>query len=337
VSGWLRWDWDTADSDLVDDLAVALEVHPMRALGHYFAMVSGLGRGGEWEIGAVPGSRLERLARWDGPKGAWAEAVRARCQDGDGMLRGWWRQEKLLAKRERDRARAREAYRAAQEGVTPEEEPAPGRSDGAPPENLAKSSRDNRARKPRVSRETPAYTDDTNGTNGNSNSEGGAVAPPASTALVKKKRTAEVARNVEAVSANVAAVLGAIAVEGREAVAEQKLRRVAGEMAFLYWQHTYGHPKALLDEKRLRTVLRRLDENGGVLDEVLYALDGARKDEYVMGLGKHTQRHDAFDFILRDRSAVEAHAARMNAWRDGKPHPKAMKLAAAMRSPKEGM
>lgn len=328
---WLRWDMDTPEADLVDTLATALDLHPMRALGHYFAMVCGLGRHGEWNLADVVDARLERLARWDGVPGAWAQTVRARCQDADGMLRGAWRQQKLIAKRERDRQLARDAYRRTK---GPDLETSPQKE---PP------SRDNRARNGRVSRESDpvrgTYTDVTDVTYEQQLHDERARALATTTpgtAVAPRERSAKVARNVEAVREQVAAVLAELATEGVERVGVKRARQVAGEMAFLYWQHLYGHPRAMLDGKRLKVALARLEENGGNVDELLYALDGARRDEYVMGQGRHAQAHDAFEFILRDRSAVEGHANRVAKWREGVPHPKGKKLAEAMRSPEEG-
>lgn len=108
---WIRWDVNTADSEVVAFLAERLGLKPVHALGYYNALCCGFGmHRKDGNLGAVTDTALEVWARWDGKRGKFAEAIRAWCAepmpDGTprppGELRGWWRQRALLAKQERD-------------------------------------------------------------------------------------------------------------------------------------------------------------------------------------------------------------------------------------------
>jgi hypothetical protein len=88
-------------------LADRLGLHPKHALGLYVSLLEGFGQyRPDGRLTAVPDAQVEAWAGWDGPPGAFAAALRARCQDDDGELRGWRkRQGKLLERQERERAR----------------------------------------------------------------------------------------------------------------------------------------------------------------------------------------------------------------------------------------
>lgn len=72
-------------------------------------------------------------------------------------------------------------------------------------------------------------------------------------------------------------------------------------------------------------IKRRLDENGGDLSELLYALDASLKDKVLTEGG-----YDMIETILRDRGQVERLAKQMKRYQDGEMHGMARKLHAEM-------
>lgn len=81
---------------------------------------------------------------------------------------------------------------------------------------------------------------------------------------------------------------------------------LAADVLFAYHRDRFGHPRAILDDKRRNRIIARLRENGGDVSELLYALDGALKDDWIMGRAKEsTKKYDSIDTIFRDRGQVE--------------------------------
>lgn len=110
---WIRWECGTPDSEVVGWLADRLKVQPATALGHYTAVCCKVGEHrGDGRVADVSDALLEQWALWRGRRGVFAAAFRERCQDPDGLLRGWWRQDKLDEKREKDRLR-QQRFRAS--------------------------------------------------------------------------------------------------------------------------------------------------------------------------------------------------------------------------------
>jgi len=100
-------------------------------------------------------------------------------------------------------------------------------------------------------------------------------------------------------------------VEGVEAQTQRRhtvetALHLAVETAFAYWQARLGHPGAILDRKRAARIEQRLRENGGDVSELLYAVDGALRDDFLMGRDpKATRRFDGIETVFRDRAQVE--------------------------------
>jgi hypothetical protein len=110
----------------------------------------------------------------------------------------------------------------------------------------------------------------------------------------------------------------------------EAIRDVQVQVVFAYWAKRLGHEKTLLDQKRQRVLERRLSENGGNLSELLYAIDGALKDDWTMGRDvKSPRKYDGIETVFRDRAQVERFAGECPDWRAGKPHPMATKYAGA--------
>lgn len=101
---------------------------------------------------------------------------------------------------------------------------------------------------------------------------------------------------------------------------DDALQRMA-EVVFAYWAARMGHPKAILDQKRERKIVHRLKENHGDLGELLYVVDGARKDDWLMGRDPRSQKvFDGIETLFRDREQVERLANLSLGYRQGKAH-----------------
>jgi hypothetical protein len=113
---WLRWDTDTPQSDVVGHLAEALGVGIPSALGHYLACCMSFGaHRPDGHASEVSDLTLEQWGLWTGKRGRFAAAFRARCVDDNGIVRGWWRQSKLLAHQEAKRKRPSQSQRVRQQ------------------------------------------------------------------------------------------------------------------------------------------------------------------------------------------------------------------------------
>ncbi len=119
---WLRWETGAASSGVAGELAQALGIRIADAFYHYFRSVSAFGEHRrDGMVTEVSDDQLEEWAGWRGRRGRFAAAFRARCtsdgtgKDREGQVRGWWRQEALLRKQERDNARPPSHLRGADE------------------------------------------------------------------------------------------------------------------------------------------------------------------------------------------------------------------------------
>lgn len=103
---WLRLDTDFPRHALIGTLAEKLRIDKDRAamallrVWCHFAELEPHGLALD-----VSDSTLEDWAAWRGPKGRFALVFREYCVEPSGKLRGWWRQEKLLAHQEEKRKR----------------------------------------------------------------------------------------------------------------------------------------------------------------------------------------------------------------------------------------
>jgi len=87
---------------------------------------------------------------------------------------------------------------------------------------------------------------------------------------------------------------------------EQGLQ-LAAEAVFAYWHARMGrNGRTVLDKKRESRLLARLRENDGDVSELLYAVDGALRDDYLMGRDPKAPRaYNGVETIFRDRAQVE--------------------------------
>jgi hypothetical protein len=82
--------------------------------------------------------------------------------------------------------------------------------------------------------------------------------------------------------------------------------KLGAQVVFAYWAARLCHPKAVLDRKRETRLTARLRENGGGVTELLYAVDGALRDEFLMGRDPQARRaFDGIETVFRDRGMVE--------------------------------
>jgi hypothetical protein len=157
-----------------------------------------------------------------------------------------------------------------------------------------------------------------------------------STALVttSRRKTPELPvvlgpRTLPAIRAQLAQVLDEVAQGTRTRITREQQRRLLAGIVVGYWMAKFNHPKALVDDKRERVIVARLRENGDNLGELLFAFDGAAKDQYVNG-EKDGTKHDDIEFLLRNRGNVERFANLSKRYRAGEPHPTAEKYKAIL-------
>jgi hypothetical protein len=119
--------------------------------------------------------------------------------------------------------------------------------------------------------------------------------------------------------------------EGRIArLKADEMRTIQAELVFAYWQVETGHERAILDDKRLNRLKRCLKENSGDVHELLYAVDGWRKDPTFKGLAdKENRVLDGIENIFTDRARIERLAGHCADRRKNKPHRMAVKYLEA--------
>lgn len=102
--------------------------------------------------------------------------------------------------------------------------------------------------------------------------------------------------------------------------------RVCAELVFAYWSAKYDHGRAILDDERERYITRRLRENDGDVSELLWALDGGLRDEWVMGTARNARhKNDGITYLFQSRERVEQLADLTPGGKKGRPHPMAAK------------
>lgn len=136
-------------------------------------------------------------------------------------------------------------------------------------------------------------------------------------------------RTLPAIKQQLAQVLDEVAQGTRTRITKEQVRKLLAGIVISYWMAKYNHPRALVDDKRERVVIRALKDNGDNIDELLYAFDGAAKDPYVNG-EKDNVPHDDIEFLLRNRSNIERYANLSKKYRDGVAHPTAAQYKAIL-------
>lgn len=76
-------------------------------------------------------------------------------------------------------------------------------------------------------------------------------------------------------------------------------------LVFEYFRAAFGKRDSYLYcEDHRKRLVRRLTENGGDVSELFYAIDGAKKDDWIMGRAKGSKGYKTIDTVLRDREQV---------------------------------
>lgn len=127
---------------------------------------------------------------------------------------------------------------------------------------------------------------------------------------------------VTALTQRFATVLAEVNAGARRQLAKSQLRQLQAEFVFTYWANVHDHLKAVIakNDKRIKKLLDRLDENDGDVSELLYAVDGAKRDRQLMGQNDRDTKYDGVETIFRDRAIVERCANRMPEYRQQKEH-----------------
>jgi hypothetical protein len=140
-----------------------------------------------------------------------------------------------------------------------------------------------------------------------------------------------VKRTADAIIAKLGEVMASVAEGTRERISVEKVREAKADLVFSYWATRMGHRAAIYDSKRERRLLARLKENGDDIHELLYAIDGAIRDDWLMGRDpKSPRKYDGIEVIFRDREQVERLAGATPGWRKKAPHPLAVKYGEAL-------
>jgi hypothetical protein len=117
----------------------------------------------------------------------------------------------------------------------------------------------------------------------------------------------------------------------RRRLAIDQMRTLQAELIFAYWAAKMDHPKTILDDKRERLIVKRLSENDGDVSELMYAIDGALRDDWIMGRDpKSTKKYDGIETLFRDRAQIERLASNMKRYKANEIHPMVAKHLAAM-------
>jgi hypothetical protein len=120
--------------------------------------------------------------------------------------------------------------------------------------------------------------------------------------------------------------LAAVESAAMERADKRHLRVALAGLTFAYWAHKFQHKRALLDPKRDRLIQARLEECGDNVSDLLWALDAAAKDPWVIGTDpKCRHPNDSLEYLFRDRGMVERFGDRMRGFREDQRHPLATK------------
>jgi hypothetical protein len=115
-------------------------------------------------------------------------------------------------------------------------------------------------------------------------------------------------------------------------VLRRQEEEAAARVVFSYWQDIMGKPRSIFDVRRQTRIITRLRENSGDVGELLYALDGAAKDDWLMGRDPQSngKKYNDVHTIFRDREQVERLAETIKAYQRDEEHPvvKAMREGA---------
>lgn len=101
-------------------------------------------------------------------------------------------------------------------------------------------------------------------------------------------------------------------------------RDAKAKLVFAYWAAKWDHPQAVFDPRRHNRLAARLKENGDDASELLYVIDGSKRDDWD-GRAKFS----GIEQLFKDRGAVEKFAPMAPGFKQGVPHPLAVKYGLA--------
>lgn len=105
-------------------------------------------------------------------------------------------------------------------------------------------------------------------------------------------------------------------------------RKQLAEMVFAYYSAVLDHPRAIFTPARERLLCARLVECDDDISALLYAIDGVKYDDWVMGKDpRSVKRFDTPEFIFRTWGQVERFAESRLGYAKGEPHKLAVKYA----------
>jgi hypothetical protein len=94
------------------------------------------------------------------------------------------------------------------------------------------------------------------------------------------------------------------------------------EVIFAYWAAKLHHPGAILDRKREKRIMSRLRESQGDWGLLCFAVDGALRDDFLMGReDRASRKYDGIETVFRDRAQVERLAELCPKFQAGEIHP----------------
>jgi len=99
------------------------------------------------------------------------------------------------------------------------------------------------------------------------------------------------------------------------------LREAKAKLIFAYWAAKWDHGNAVYDARRQARLHARLRENSDDVSELLWVVDGAKRDDWV-----ERSRYAGIEQLFRDRGAVEKFASLAPGYQRREYHPMAAKF-----------
>lgn len=327
---WIRMECDAADDEAFDQLGEALGISTGEAFYHYFALVGKLGKmdtGGR--LSTLLDRTLEQWAKWRGTPGDFARIFRQMFADAQsGELKGFRRRnEKLLIKQATDRQKRKNLPGSRRPPDNPQET----REGflGVPPENTRANGNGNGNGYSNGNQEqqhppTPLAADAAPAPDGARVAVGPARQANGKHLILHRSR-ASPSRSLPVVLGGLQAFLAEVGQQTQRECERDLLRDMMVDLTFAYWAKRMRHETTKLDRKRFQIIRKRLEEGGDNVHEVLYAVDGALKDDNLMGRARDsTRKFDGVSTIYRDREQVER-LSELGGYRAGMTHPMAKK------------